>query len=202
MSNLILFDIDNTLLDTKKLANDLVKPALSQHFGADHQDFLQTSDAYWQTLADPTDFNPEEYAAFLMATYGGDAQELLSIIFAPELYRQSLFPDVEPLLQQLSATYQFGIFSQGNEIYQRQKLELAGLTHWFKSEQIFLLRRKMEPAVLKELPESVVVDDKLAVAETLSDYAQLLPVWLNRIDDTQIPGIATIHALSDLSIFL
>lgn len=202
MSNLILFDIDKTLIDSHKLANEMFKPALSQHLQLDHQEFLKTAQEYWDQLEVSTDFNPEEFILFLVERYGGDPQALLNVIFAPELYRQCVYPDVMPVLNKLSTTYVLGIFSQGNEVYQQQKLELSGLKPYFKDDFIFILHRKLDAHTLEKLPEAVIVDDKPEVVQTLSNFPQFLPIWINRIDASRVPGTATIHSLNELETVL
>jgi len=59
MSDVILFDIDNTLIDTKKLLNSYIKPALQEYLVSDVEHFEEVSSRYWQTLEKPTRFDPE-----------------------------------------------------------------------------------------------------------------------------------------------
>lgn len=197
MPNLILFDVDKTLFDTSKLKAQF-QPAFRDYLGITEVEFQKTYQQYTQQLKTSTDFDPVELARLFGQAYQADAEALLQLFYTPEWFAQSIFPDVEPTLTTLANTTTLGIFSEANSEFQRQKLELSGLTKWFVPEYSFIFRRKLVPEVLAELPESTVVDDKQAVVTALGDFPQILPIWLNRLSEEKNKGTPTIHQLTDL----
>lgn len=202
MSDIILFDIDNTLIDTKKLLDEFIKPAFAQKLEVPLSDFKAKSDQYWQQLEDSTDFNPDDYIDFVAKAYEVDPQVLREVLPTPDWYRQSVFMDVVPTLTELSLTHKLGIFSQGNPEYQRLKLDLGDIEHFFQPELVFFHQRKLLPEVITKLPQSVIVDDKLPVIQALQSQPQILPIWVSRGGGIGPTGTPTIHSLSDIKNFL
>lgn len=202
MPNIVLFDIDNTLINTKKLFDEYLKPAFAQTLEVPLEQFRAKSDEYWQQLEDSTDFNPQDYITFIAQAYEVDPQVLRESLATPDWYRQSVFADVVPALTQLAVTHTLGIFSQGNAEYQRMKLDLGDIAHFFKPEYTFFYARKLQPENIASLPESIIVDDKLAVVEALHTNPQLLSVWLDRTAEVGPAGTPTIHSLSEIQKFV
>lgn len=196
--SLILFDLDNTLLDTGKIVNQGFKPALQAYLKSETSDLDEASQAYWQTLVDSTDFDPQAYAAFLAERYGEKTERLLELIYQPQWYTDHVFAEVPEVLSTLAKNHQLGIFSQGNAIYQQQKLQLSQLLQFFDSNLIFIFDRKIQPAILANLPSAVVIDDRLAVIETAQDFSQLRPIWLNRSGENTNENVTSIQSLSEL----
>jgi len=176
----ILFDIDNTLIDTGQLVNQGFKPALQKFLGVDDSDFTIANETYWQTLADSTDFSPESYSTFLAKRYSQDQAALLEIIYTPEWYTQNIFSEVIETLQTLAPSHRLGIFSQGNDEYQRQKLELSGLISFFEPDLLFISNRKITSENIALLPEAIVIDDRWLVIEALLNKSKITPIWLHR----------------------
>lgn len=196
----LLFDLDNTLLDTGKLVNQGFKPAIQEFLGQSDIDFESANEDYWSDLADSTDFDPETYISFLAGRFGKNQTELLSLMYQPRWYTESLFSETTAVLTQLRAAgHELGIFSQGIEKYQSKKLELSGLKEFFAPELVFIFDRKLTPQNLVTLPESIVVDDRLAVIKILNDVPQITPVWLNRKNEDVIENCMKIQSLSELS---
>lgn len=204
MSDMLLFDIDNTLLDTKKLMNHFIKPALQEHLLSDPETFTQVSDRYWLTLDKKTAFDPEQYLMHLAVSFEAQLPVLHQIFYKPDFFVQSLFPDVKETLDTLKKKFRLGIFSEGKTDYQLQKLELAGIREEFETELLFTSLAKTAPDFLDRLPGAKIVDDRLAVIEALAQEPRFEPIWLNRESLTQKTDTYcdTIYTLSELPALL
>jgi phosphoglycolate phosphatase-like HAD superfamily hydrolase len=196
--SLILFDLDNTLLDTGKVVNQGFKPALQAILGLAEAEFAEANQAYWQSLADSTDFDPQAYAEFLATKYNNQATTLLECIYQPQWYADHVFAEVTNVLTELNADHQLGIFSQGNQTYQTQKLELSGLSQYFPPDMRFIFNRKLDPQILANLPAATVVDDRLAMVLVAQTYPQLKVIWLNRHGENATENVLEIQSLTEL----
>jgi phosphoglycolate phosphatase-like HAD superfamily hydrolase len=195
---LYLFDLDNTLIDTGRVVNDGFKPALLEYLDLDLETFEGLNQVYWQQLTDSTDFDPRQYVQFLADQNQASSDKLLEIVYQPQWYTNHVFADVLSTLTELEKEHQLGIFSQGNHEYQTAKLRLAGLDKFFDQDCRFIFERKLAPQVLEKLPAATVIDDRIAVIETLSDYPQLKPLWLNRHQEKTDLNVNQIQTLSEL----
>lgn len=202
MSEVILFDIDNTLIDTKKLMNSYIKPALFELVRGAKDEFQQTCDEYWQTLEKPTLFDPHAFVLHLQDHYHADLLVLTSRMYNPVFYQQSLFSEVKDTLQKLSSRYTLGIFSEGNVSFQKRKLELSDIRQFFNDDVMFITDDKANHDFLAPLPKSIVVEDRLNFIQSLQKYDQFQPVWLNRDQHEELMGVQTIKKLSELSTLL
>lgn len=195
--SLILFDLDNTLLDTGAAVNQGFKPAIQAFLGVEETDFNDANQTYWSDLADSTDFDPQLYAAFLAERYGRPAAGILEIIYQPRWFQNNVFSDVT-MLDDLKQDYDLGVFSQGNRAYQLHKLKVSNLERLFSPDLVYIFKRKLDPQVLVSLPEAVVVDDRLGMVLGLKDSAQITPIWLNRSQQQTEEKILQIQSLFDL----
>lgn len=186
--SIILFDIDNTLLDTKQFASrafEMVRILYElpqEKFDADKQ-------AYYSSLELSTDFTPETFVDFLAETNRGEASladpkkmvEAVSYFYEDEALQQAVFDDVIPNLQRLRNGYTLGIFSQGDKKYQLKKIENTGLIRFFEQKYIFIEKRKTTPEIVSLLPNPiVVVDDRREVLEQVANIEGLSAVHLVR----------------------
>jgi len=200
MSHILLFDIDNTLLDTQKLMNHFIKPALQENLVSQWDQFAAVSDRYWQTIQKPTLFDPEQYLTHLAVSFEAQRPALSNLFYTQDFYESSLFPDVKDMLAALASNFKLGIYSEGTPTFQVQKLELAGIKDFFKPELIFVSSDKIEPQFLATLPDATIIDDRLLVIETLAKEVRFQPVWLNRDSLSQKTNTFcdTIYTLSEL----
>jgi phosphoglycolate phosphatase-like HAD superfamily hydrolase len=195
MKPVILFDLDLTLFDTRLWLREYVFSLLEEALDVSPEVIDETTRAYTSRLEKSTDFNPDDYAAFLAAELDGEAEVLAKIVSQPQPFKHSLYPEVKPVLDQLTSHYTLGLLSEGLESFQRLKFENSGLAQWFDPEYVFIFPRKLENDVLQKLPASVIIDDKLEVLEAVAVDPKFKPVWLNRHDSTRDQDIPTIHSL-------
>lgn len=192
---IVLFDIDNTLIDTKKLSllayTDIVKQT-----GKTFEEISKLKDEYKDSLEFNTDFYPDRLMDFLVKKIG---QPIDNPFDKKEIYVESLFEETIGLLTKLKKTKRLGIYSEGFTDYQTKKLEFSEIIDFFDKDLIFIKRRKLDNDSLNVIPDgATVVDDNPKVAEKLDTIKRIKAVWLNMFKDEIFEGISTIKKLSEV----
>lgn len=195
---LILFDVDKTLIDTNLLIKSQVYLELQKLLNISTQELEQRELLYQNSLEKYTDFEPLSFIKSV--SQQDDVTELASkTILNRTFHEQAVYDDVIPTLAELSEQYTLGVFSEANLNWQRQKLELSGLHHFFAPEFIFIWRRKTAPEQLAQLPSPVtIIDDNTEVITALQTVPSITPIWINRLDKPAISSVATISTLLEL----
>jgi hypothetical protein len=164
----LFFDLDSTLLDTHMLFSQRIRPALQEYLVVTDEELAEVERQYREGLAKSTDFDPDIFLKSLAESFSAPIEELRQVFFTPGFFRESVYDDVLPVLEVLAASFVLGIYSEGVGPYQQRKLELSGLIKWFEPEQVLIAPRKLESAVIGQLPlGSWVVDDNIEVVEQL-----------------------------------
>jgi FMN phosphatase YigB (HAD superfamily) len=96
-----------------------------------------------------------------------------------------LYDEVEEALKTLSSIAEIGIFSQGEDAFQREKLRQTLIHEHFKEENIHIFASKDENlgSVLDKYKdrEIFLVDDKLEVLKLGKDLSEnVYAIWLKR----------------------
>lgn len=200
MSSVLLFDIDKTLFNTQKLMGKYILPTLSTFYGKDLETFTEQSKAYWEGLAKPTLFNPEEFLTFLVDKFGQSSDQLRPLFFNANAFSSSIYEDVIPALETLAERdYALGIYSEGVTHYQLAKLKLSELSVYFDPDLLFITNDKLAPDFIETLPmDSIVIDDRSDVVSVLAQHSRVEPLWLNRDNRDKDPQAKTIHSLSEI----
>jgi len=195
----LLFDIDHTLIDTNKL-RQLISAELIKALNIQRQEFEEAEIKYTKRLNYKNDFNPQDYLTVLSIELEAEFRVLSSIFFEKEsLYRRSLYHETSKVIELLSKSFRLGIFSEGFTSFQSLKLSNSGINRYFDKGLKYIFRRKLSPESISKLSKPVVViDDSREVVEALCSEKEIVPVWLNRKDDTNHSYIKTIHDLKFL----
>jgi len=187
MTDTILFDLDGTLFDVKKLFNEYLKPELAQVLNVSYPDFDEVSNGYWKSQEQQHIFNVDDYLAYLVYKYRVTPESLKPTFAKVAHYQQCIYPEVSETLTYLKTkNWQLGIFSEGDAEFQRQKLTASGLMSWFEPELVFITLQKTETEFMAKLPASAVVEDKLRIISALAGASQLEAIWINR-DGIPVP---------------
>jgi FMN phosphatase YigB (HAD superfamily) len=163
-----LLDVDNTLLDNDRLKSDLnttLVGVLGEQ-GAEH---------FWQLYEDVrherdyVDY-PTTLQRYKDAT--GDAQRaaVLDRVFDQIDFRSYLYPDVLPTLDYLKTLGTVVILSDGDQIFQRRKIDNSGLTAAAEGRVLIYVHKEAElKQVFSAYPARhyVVVDDKPRILSAL-----------------------------------
>ena len=195
----LLLDIDDTLLNTKKLISIINKQVLA---------IIKLSETELQALInqylkqlDTSFTNPEDYCNYLNKKLNPSAekkQQLIDVFYKKtQKYHNCLFADTK-IIPQLAEKYQLGIFSQGGEKFQTAKYLNSGLAQYFNSDLIFINTNKTAPQFLEKLPEeAIIIDNNLKIIKKLLSH-QRKAIWLNRKTKEKLVA-KTIFSLTELS---
>lgn len=208
MKEVILFDVDRTLIDTTKF-KEKIKLKISQLVNISLEDFLKIEQGYVKKGEGFTDFIPQEYIKFLSNKFGFDESKISNAFFDENNFKDILYDDVLDCLKSLSEHYTLGIFSESFKDFQMLKLHKTGLLPYFNQDLVFIFKRKLTDDSLKILPENCfIVDDNLPVINALKQVGKYKPIWVDRkgsdagFDVTSIQDLNNIYkVLNDLSIF-
>lgn len=196
----ILFDIDKTLFNSSLFMGKFIEN-VSQRTGIEKSKIIDINKKYIEELESRTDFETLVFIEKLVNEIKVEKEIINDIFFDKEIYIASLYPEVKNVLQRLKENgLLLGIFSEGFELFQLKKLEIAGLKDFFNKDFIFIGRRKLDDKFIEKLPDGVfIVDDKKEVIEKLQSFNKFKLFWLNRKDDQKIDGVITIKSLLEIT---
>ncbi len=199
MEQIILFDIDGTLFDPQRLGQ-LIRHEFVKILGIDEEELVRANADYYAKLESTTDFLPRDIVAFLADRFNVSQDELNAVFWEnDQIYKESLYPEVEHVLKTLSKEKTLGIFSQGDQEFQARKLNACDISQYFDRNKLFIYKRKLLDEVLGSLPEGALfIDDKHDVVEALSKARDV--VWINRRNEDVDPSVRTVHSLEELLI--
>jgi len=196
---LILLDFDKTLFDVRTFFEDQLFPALEKEFGVNRETLEDISKEYRETLSKSTQFNPQGWVEVAKKHFEIDVQRYFDILYTPEFFSASVYPEVIPTLTELSHDHLLGIYSEGVEEWQRKKIELSGLFNYFDQSLITVKEDKVSDLVIDNIPVgAIVVDDKIEVIAALKRREGIYPVWINRAGTQGMPNLREIRDLSQL----
>jgi len=186
----ILFDIDNTLLDTKPFAKHVfgqVLQVLERETSLDEREFSRIKEAYYQMLPESTDFDPEDFIAFLVAETDSlistaMQERLVNFFYEKNTLTSFLYEDVLRNLTRLSVGNNLGIYSQGSKKYQLKKIENSGISSFFEQKYMYTFKRKETPEAIEQVlsevgPDHCFIDDRFCFVDALLSHTAQ-PVFL------------------------
>jgi FMN phosphatase YigB (HAD superfamily) len=196
--NIILFDVDKTLINTTQLFKEKIVKILLNEVGISSEEYQSLEKEYQQTLDKYTDFDPFGLLKFI--TKQDDVSDLHQTIFGnKQFYLDAVFEDVRPTIEELKKEYRVGVFSEAVPEWQKFKLEMADLTNYFEPELTFIGRRKTEQSFLEKIPaKAIIIDDNPSVIAELIAFNQFQPIWLNRLEKENQVNTITITSLYEL----
>jgi FMN phosphatase YigB (HAD superfamily) len=172
----ILFDVDNTLLD-----NDAVQDDLSAHL--EREVGLVSRDRYWQIFEQlRAELGYADYLGALQRyrlEHQDDPQVLrISFFLLDYPFSERLYPGALAALARCRALGPTVILSDGDVVFQPRKVQRAGL--WDAVEQrvlIYLHKEQMLRSVEQRYPAEhyVMIDDKLRILAAMKN------VWGTRL---------------------
>lgn len=198
-TSLVLFDLDKTLFDTASFMRTLLE-RWARNTAQPLSRLEQANQEYQATLSQSTDFDPQANLAHIAAALAVPVGLLAVELDQAPLFEAAVYPEVPSVLRQLKQTNMpLGIFSQGTLEWQQRKLSLSGLNSFFEQRYMLIEKRKVRPEIIAHfVPETMVVDDKQAVVQALTEYPVVRPVWINRLSSETWSNGPTIHSLTDL----
>jgi FMN phosphatase YigB (HAD superfamily) len=165
-----LFDVDNTLLDNDRVADDL-RRHLTEEFGAERQEL------YWDEFERLRD--ELGYADYLGAlqrfrlAYPHDTHMLtLSEWLVDYPFGERLYPGAIELVESLRERGRPVILSDGDVVFQPRKVRRSGLWDAFGGEVLIYVHKERElDDVERRYPAAryVLVDDKIRVLAAVKE---------------------------------
>lgn len=196
---LILFDFDKTLFDTRGFFEEQLGPALEREFDLSQNIVEKISKTYRETLTKSTQFDPEGWLEVAQQHHDLDAEQWRTLLQNPVFYERSLFPEVIPTLIELSHDYVLGIYSEAVYEWQMKKISLSGLINYFDQKYIMISSDKVSDGMIDQIPfGAMIVDDKLEVIAALKRRTGIYPIWLNRSGLQGMPSVREIRDLSQI----
>jgi FMN phosphatase YigB (HAD superfamily) len=176
----ILLDVDNTLLDNDRVANDL-REHLQLAFGAERER------RYWQIFEQLRD--EVGYADYLGALQRYRVENPVdshlletSLYLVDYPFSQRLYPGVPTMLSELQRYGLTVILSDGDVVFQPRKVSRSGLWEAVGGRVlIYVHKEEMLPDVERRYPARryLVVDDKLRILSAAKSFWQdrVTTVW-------------------------
>ncbi|MPM91500.1 hypothetical protein SDC9_138631 [bioreactor metagenome] len=198
----ILFDIDKTLLNPYLILKDLGNEIKNKFHK--NVDILEVHAEYVKKLESSTDFDAKDFLIFLSKKTEISFDKLNKYFYNSKLWESYVYEGTKELLDKIKFDFDLGIFSEGFDVSQNEKLEMSKLDIFFKKDLLFISRRKLNNDFLKTLPKkAIVVDDKKEVMETLKQLRPDLElIWINRTNDEKMENVKIIKSLKELENFI
>jgi FMN phosphatase YigB (HAD superfamily) len=172
----MLFDVDNTLLDNDAVEADL-SAYLSQQFGN------ETRDRYWALFEQLR--SELGYADYLGALQRYRMEHLhdprvvsMSQFLIDYRFEERVYPRVFELLQQASELGPVVILSDGDVVFQPRKVRRSGLWDAVQGRVLIYVHKEQMLADVEQLfpaERYVLVDDKVRILNAVKD------VWHDRV---------------------
>ena len=210
---IVLFDIDYTLFDADKFRQKMLKEIIKT-IGYENRKNIEKKlqDIYIASRRATGYFNPKVFIVDLLRELNvkTDAKVLAKSIFKDTLFLGNLYRETKQILDILSKNklLRIGIFSAGEDDFQRNKIkEIEDFLHK-EHMHIFILKEKELPLILKKYKKYklYLVDDRwdiLNIAKNLNEKVFTIWIKIGRFAKQQkeIPGFApdaTIKSLKEV----
>lgn len=171
MRKIILFDLDYTLYDSKVFINGKID-AYAERFGL-YRALVEKKEqeAAEEVLTHYGEFVHEEYAKTVAQLLGIPRRwkEIFEIAFEEDLHKRAVYHEAENVLGFLKRDFRLGLFSQGDQVLQRTKLEKSGLLQYFEENLVFIFGEK--------IPEIEPLAKKFQVFSALDDKSEVVDEW-------------------------
>jgi|SRR3989338_2433667 len=173
----VLLDVDNTILDIESL-----KKQQGQIIDANYGEGAQTE--FWQIYKQVQEetgvFDPKEVAIRFARKRKSANWASVLVVFVEADFANFLLPRAMELIDYLANNAKLVIFSEGHELFQRQKIEKLGLDKL--ADEVIITRSKKElfgEVARKFLPPFVVIDDNPEIIiEAKKRLSEVKTVWV------------------------
>lgn len=172
MDKVFFIDVDNTLLNNDHLKED-IKKALDAVLGEEEADNFWRHHDKFRERTKLVDF-PNIIREYCAGKHPKTCEQKVSAIFDNVDFKHALFPHVPEVMRHLKHQGRVVIFSEGDSVYQKAKIEKSGLAEM--ADEVMLFEHKSEhlEEALERYKgyEPVFIDDK---ADFLARVKALYP---------------------------
>lgn len=197
--NIILFDIDYTIFNTKQYKKNTAAYICS-YFHITSENMKLFDSEYRAKYKNPAGVNMKDFTEKMAKTFSLSAKDLYQLLIdTEEIFIDTLYPDTLSTLTLLSKEYTLGIFSQGHLSFQRNKLIKNNILHLFEEKHTYIHLDKTHIDTMHGLPKNaVVVDDKLTVIDRVSQHIPAIHIDRDHVvEKSNFPIIHTLHELPE-----
>lgn len=181
---LVLFDIDYTLFNVLSFRKEMFLN-VSRLFGQDERTFYPLVEEIYQEIRSIGYFPVEIFIERLLKKFQSSlsAQSVRAVMYDAEMMIKNIYPDTFPALQKVKEIAHIGIFSTGENEFQRAKI--ASLYHLLEDKFIFIAKNKKELisdiSVLAGSYKTFLVDDFLYILEqTKKSEQKIVTIHIKR----------------------
>lgn len=173
MKKVIFFDIDGTLFDVSFFIK-LFHKELVERFGLNDKDISEIKTIYDEIKKEEGYFLPSAFISKISNRFKSiDKNELEQIFQNVDLFKKSVYKDT-PVITSLANLALIGIFSQGDESFQRKKITF--IKNVLDDDNVFVFPNKLTHAkeIFDEFAgfEIFLIDDNL---ELLKEIKKIVP---------------------------
>ena len=194
---ILLFDIDFTIFNTARFKKKITE-YIYYYFHLDKKNVELFDKQYQENIKDMIGINIKDYSEKLGERFSLPSEKIYSLIMDNQnLYIHSLYPDTLPVLSVLSKKYTLGIFSQGYESFQMNKLIKMNILPYFDKKYIYIFPHKIHEDNISQLPKNgIIIDDKLSVIKSVSTH--IPAILIDRDNKIKVDVYPLIHSMREL----
>lgn len=204
MRKIIFFDIDGTLFDVSFFIN-LLHKRLIDRFDLTDQDIMKLQILYAEVKKENGYFLPSSFLSKIMKHFPSvDEKGLEEIFYSIDLFEKSVYKDT-PVIKSLANLAVLGVFSQGEENFQKRKI--AFLKGLLNDSDIYIFPNKFNQ--IKQVfgkydgYEVFLVDDNIdLLIRVKSVYSNISTVLIDRDgrfgDNKDITKIKNLNELNSI----
>ncbi len=201
MNKIIFFDIDGTLFNVSSFIN-LLHQRLIDQFGLKNKDIEQLKALYDEVKKENGYFLPSSFLDKITSHFPFiNKEELKEVFYNIDLFEKSVYKDTS-IVKSLADSAIIGIFSQGEENFQKRKIVF--IKNFLDEDKIYIFLNKLRQAI-EVFPkyseyDIFLVDDNLdLLKEIKSMYPGVHVILIDRNDrfgDNK--GVTKIKDLNEL----
>lgn len=200
---IILFDIDDTIFNPDSFLGDFYNN-ISTELNLKQNDIEKIKEYYVETKNELSYFSPNLFLEKISANFPEiDADLLLKIFWNIDLFEKNVYKDAS-VIKDLSRIADIGIFSKGDENFQKQKIQF--IINSINPEDIYIYKNKLEKIndILSNYKdfEIYLIDNEREVLEEVkkinSDVYTILIDRNNRFKNIDIIKIKDLTELKSL----
>lgn len=181
MKKVIFFDIDRTLFDVETFLNDFYV-GISFKFKLTDESLDEIKSLYKQVKLEMGYFIPSLFLDRIHNSFSNITPTELHSLFWGELVQKNLYTDVDEL-NELSKSVKIGIFSKGDEKFQKEKLKKFEKIVNEKDVYIFPSKIEELKEVLSKYSEYKIylIDDDVNILQKIKEYnSKIFTILIDR----------------------
>jgi FMN phosphatase YigB (HAD superfamily) len=163
---IFIFDLDDTLMDTKSLKDQLFR--LMQESGANMDEILES---YEKTYTMPELYTPVTHIEHLYNQNNNINKDFFLKSYENIDYKALLFPKTEEILAEARELGAVVLMTRGHHLFQARKLISSGIDDYF--DDIIITNKTKDEYVPRftAYPKVIVINDKASENEQMASLA-------------------------------